>query len=83
MSRFQFVAEFSSTYPVKRLCQVLQIGRSSYYKWRDGAGRRAERAVADAELAARAAALEARFGTLGLPAGKWLRMVRPYVEAAA
>jgi spermidine synthase len=34
-------------------------------------------------LAARAAALEARFGTLGLPAGKWLRMVRPYVETAA
>ncbi len=29
-------------------------------------------------LAARAAAIEARFGTLGLPAIKWLRMVRPY-----
>ncbi|MDP1691037.1 MAG: spermidine synthase [Burkholderiaceae bacterium] len=29
-------------------------------------------------LAARAAAIEARFGTLGLPAAKWLRMVRPY-----
>ena len=68
MSRFQFVAEFSSTYPVKRLCQVLQIGRSSYYKWRDGAGRRAERAVADAELAARAAAITAEFdGTYGSP----------------
>lgn len=30
------------------------------------------------ELAARAAAIERRFGTLGLPARKWLRMVRPY-----
>ncbi len=30
-------------------------------------------------LSARAAALEARFGALGLPARKWLRMVRPYV----
>lgn len=30
------------------------------------------------ELAARAQALEARFGALGLPARKWLRMVRPY-----
>ena len=30
------------------------------------------------ELAARAAAIEARFGALGLPARKWLRMVRPY-----
>ena len=34
-------------------------------------------------LAARAAALETRFGALGLPAGKWLRMVRPYVETTA
>ena len=30
------------------------------------------------ELAARAALIEARFGALGLPARKWLRMVRPY-----
>ncbi len=30
-------------------------------------------------LRARAAALEARFGALGLPARKWLRMVRPHV----
>jgi spermidine synthase len=31
-----------------------------------------------AELGARAATIEARFGALGLPARKWLRMVRPY-----
>jgi spermidine synthase len=30
------------------------------------------------ELGARAANIEARFGRLGLPAQKWLRMVRPY-----
>jgi spermidine synthase len=30
-------------------------------------------------LEARATAIEARFGALGLPARKWLRMVRPYV----
>jgi spermidine synthase len=30
------------------------------------------------ELAARAATIEQRFGPLGLPARKWLRMVRPY-----
>lgn len=35
------------------------------------------------ELAARAAAIEARFGPLGLPARKWLRMVRPYDPARA
>ncbi len=31
------------------------------------------------ELASRAALIEARFGALGLPARKWLRMVRPYL----
>jgi spermidine synthase len=35
------------------------------------------------ELAARAAALERRFGALGLPARKWLRMVRPYAPGEA
>ncbi|MCC6249358.1 MAG: spermidine synthase [Rubrivivax sp.] len=34
------------------------------------------------ELAARAEVLERRFGTLGLPARKWLRMVRPYAPYA-
>ncbi|GAB2492664.1 hypothetical protein GCM10027063_35640 [Promicromonospora xylanilytica] len=68
MSRFQFVAEFHDTFGVKRLCEVLQVARSSYYKWRDGADRRAERAAADAELAARAAAITAEFdGTYGSP----------------
>lgn len=32
-------------------------------------------------LSARAAAVESRHGTLGLPARKWLRMVRPYQPA--
>ena len=31
-------------------------------------------------LSARAAVIEERFGALGLPARKWLRMVRPYKE---
>ena len=35
------------------------------------------------ELQARAEVIEARFGTLGLPARKWLRMVRPYVPDEA
>jgi hypothetical protein len=34
------------------------------------------------DLTARAAAIETRFLALGLPARKWLRMVRPYVAAA-
>jgi spermidine synthase len=35
------------------------------------------------ELQARAAAIEARFGALGLPARKWLRMVRPHAATGA
>jgi spermidine synthase len=34
-----------------------------------------------ATLAARAATIEARFGALGLPARKWLRMLRPYTAS--
>jgi spermidine synthase len=34
-------------------------------------------------LGARAATIEARFGALGLPARKWLRMVRPYTPQDA
>lgn len=41
------------------------------------AGRRVE-VPGREELAARAALIETRFGALGLPARKWLRMVRPY-----
>jgi len=44
------------------------------------AGRRVE-VPAREVLAARAAVIEQRFGTLGLPARKWLRMVRPYQPA--
>jgi spermidine synthase len=35
------------------------------------------------ELQARAEAIESRFGKLGLPAHKWLRMVRPYGPGSA
>jgi transposase InsO family protein len=53
MSRFQFVEDHREAFEVKRLCQVLGIQRSSYYKWRATAAARAERHEADAALAAR------------------------------
>ena len=37
MSRFQFVADHSDTYPVKWLCAVVEIARSSFYAWLDQA----------------------------------------------
>lgn len=43
MSRFQFVDDYHTTHGVKRLCQVLSLNRSSFYRWR--AGRDARRDV--------------------------------------
>ncbi|MEV6118855.1 IS3 family transposase [Streptomyces sp. NPDC052109] len=37
---------------MKRLCQVLGVNRSNYYKWRDGADARTARRAADRALAA-------------------------------
>ena len=51
MSRFQFVGDHRDTYEVKRLCQVLDVNRSSYYKWLAGAGARAARQREDRVLA--------------------------------
>jgi len=38
---------------VKRLCEIVQVARSSFYAWQDAASTRAARAAADAELADR------------------------------
>lgn len=68
MSRFQFVEDHREAFEVKRLCQVLGIQRSSYYKWRARAATRAERHEADAVLAARIQRVHAESdGTYGAP----------------
>nr|WP_258049744.1 IS3 family transposase [Streptomyces finlayi] len=51
ISRFQFVDDHRATYEVKRLCQVLDVNRSSYYKWLAGAEARASRKHQDRVLA--------------------------------
>uniref|UniRef100_UPI001FD82A59 IS3 family transposase n=1 Tax=Kitasatospora phosalacinea TaxID=2065 RepID=UPI001FD82A59 len=51
VSRFQFVHDHRDAYEVKRLCQVLDVNRSSYYKWLDGADARAVRRREDQVLA--------------------------------
>ncbi len=53
MSRFRFVDDTRTDYPVKRLCEVLKLNRSSYYKWKATAPARAKRTCDDALLAAR------------------------------
>lgn len=50
MSRFQFVDDYSETYPVKRLCHVLGLNRSSFYKWRANAPARQRRRHKDEAL---------------------------------
>lgn len=51
MNRFQFVDDHHLAFGVKRLCRVLGLNRSSYYKWRDSAEARAAREAADQTLA--------------------------------
>ncbi|MDZ7911937.1 MAG: IS3 family transposase [Rhodococcus sp. (in: high G+C Gram-positive bacteria)] len=66
MNRFQFVADHSDTYTVKRLCQVIDIARSSYYAWLGAADTRAARA-ADVELAEKIHAIHTDDNTYGRP----------------
>lgn len=67
MSRFQFVADHHATYPVKRLCELVEIERSSYYAWQAGAPARAERAAHDAELLERIRIIHAKDDAQGVP----------------
>ncbi|GLW75121.1 transposase [Kitasatospora phosalacinea] len=68
MSRFQFVHDHRDAYEVKRLCQVLDVNRSSYYKWLAGAGARAVRRREDEVLAERIRRIHADSGgTYGSP----------------
>jgi transposase InsO family protein len=53
VNRFQFVADHRHTFEVKRLCEIVQVARSSFYAWLAAAPARAARASADAALGAR------------------------------
>ena len=67
MSRFQFVADNSATFEVKRLCELVEIERSSYYAWKAGAPARAVRAAADAALVDRIRIIHTADNTVGAP----------------
>jgi hypothetical protein len=53
VSRFRFVADHSDTFEVKRLCELLELERSSFYAWKAAASARVARATADTDLASR------------------------------
>lgn len=68
MSRFQFVEDHRELHGVKRLCRVLEVSRSGYYRWRNARAARAARRAADAELAERIRRIHAGHdGTYGAP----------------
>ena len=67
VSRLEFVADHQDTFEVKRLCELVQIQRSSYYAWKAGAPVRAARVAADAELVERIRAVHAQDNTVGAP----------------
>ncbi|WTC15900.1 IS3 family transposase [Streptomyces cellulosae] len=67
-NRFQFIEDHHHAWGVKRLCAVLEVARSSFYKWRAGRAARAARERADAALAERIRAVHAEWdGTYGRP----------------
>ncbi|WP_285780846.1 IS3 family transposase, partial [Microtetraspora sp. NBRC 13810] len=68
VNRFQFVEDHKALYGVKRLCRVLQVSRSGFYRWLKGAAARLARRRADAELAERMRRVHAEHdGTYGSP----------------
>lgn len=68
MSRFQFVDDHRDAFGVKRLCRMLNLSRSGFYRWLAGADARAKRARADAALAERIAEIHTESdGTYGAP----------------
>jgi transposase InsO family protein len=67
VSRFQFVADNRAAFAVKRLCELVELERSSYYAWLKGRPAREARMAADAALAARIHAVHAQDATCGAP----------------
>jgi transposase InsO family protein len=67
VSRFQFVADHQHAFEVKRLCELVEVTRSSFYAWLAAAPARAARAAADAALAKRIRAIHDADNTVGAP----------------
>ena len=66
MSRFRFVEDHSAGYPVKRLCELVEVSRSGFYAWRDRPPCQRERE--DADLVAEIRQIHERSrGTYGAP----------------
>ncbi|WP_435869142.1 IS3 family transposase [Actinomadura coerulea] len=62
MSRFGFVEDHRGAFGVQRLCRVLGLSRSGYYRWCSSAPARAARVAGDARLAGRIRGVHAAWG---------------------
>lgn len=67
MTRFQFVADHRDTFEVKRMCELVEVERSSYYAWEQARDGREARAAADAALAATIRVMHDKDNTVGAP----------------
>jgi hypothetical protein len=67
VTRFQFVADHRDTFEVKRLCEIVDVARSSFYAWLAAAPARAVRASVDAALAQRIRAIHDTDRAQGVP----------------
>lgn len=67
VNRFRFVADHSDTYEVKRLCELVEAKRSSYYAWKSAEPARTARAEDDAQLAERIRVIHTEDNTYGAP----------------
>jgi transposase InsO family protein len=68
VSRFQFVEDHKALFGVKRLCRVLQVSRSGFYRWLKGAAARLARRLAEERLAGQVRRIHAEHeGTYGSP----------------
>jgi transposase InsO family protein len=67
-SRFRFISAHRATFGVKRLCRVLAVSRSGFYRWTAGEPARRSRAAAEDALAGRITQVHADSGgTYGSP----------------
>ena len=67
VSRFQFVEDHQDAYEVKRLCELMEVARSSYYAWRTRQPARRRRSAADAALTEQIRALHKTDPAMGSP----------------
>ena len=67
MNRYQFVADHRDAFEVKRLSEIVEVARSSFYAWLAAAPARAVRASADAALAQRIRAIHDTDRAQGVP----------------